>query len=159
MNTDICFFVKKLDHHISRRFYSMYSRKALEECSVSNVWIVDYLYDHRDRDVFQKEIEDKFFVNRATVSKMLKLMEEKKLICRMPSAADSRKKKLILDEKGYALRRLCQSIRSEMEMQVASSLTEEEKELFRSLCLKMIKNMEGEMESDDTSADEIHPGI
>ena len=66
---------------------------------------------------------------------------------------------LILDEKGYALRRLCQSIRSEMEMQVASSLTEEEKELFRSLCLKMIKNMEGEMESDDTSADEIHPGI
>ena len=90
MNTDICFFVKKLDHHISRRFYSMYSRKALEECSMSNVWIVDYLYDHRDRDVFQKEIEDKFFVNRATVSKMLKLMEEKKLICRMPSAADSR---------------------------------------------------------------------
>src|SRR5699024_1021189 len=89
VNTDICFFVKKLDHHISRRFYSMYSRKALEECSMSNVWIVDYLYDHRDRDVFQKEIEDKFFVNRATVSKMLKLMEEKKLICRMPSAADS----------------------------------------------------------------------
>ena len=149
MNTDICFCVKKLDNHIGRKFYSLYSRKALDECTMAKVWIVDYLYDHRDRDVFQKEIEDKFFVNRATVSKMLKLMENKKLICRGPAASDSRKKKLKLDQRGYELLRLCQSIRSEMEEQVTASLTTEEKALFRSLCLKMINHMEGEMESDD----------
>ncbi len=159
MDTDICFYVKKLDQHISRHFHRLYSRKAVGECSMSNIWIVDYLYDHRDGDVFQREIEDGLTVNRATVSKMLKLMEGRKLIRREAFSGDARKKKLTLDDGGYALHRLCQSIRGEMEMQLSSSLTEEEKELFRSLCLKMIKNMEGEMRSDDTSADEVHQGI
>ena len=82
------FYAKKLNNHAVRMAHSLYSRKAFDECSLMNMWVSDFLYNHRGEDVFQKDIEAEFFITRATASKMLTLMEEKHLIRRTSMEQD-----------------------------------------------------------------------
>ena len=49
VNTDVSFYAKKLNNHAVRLAHSLYSRKALDECSLMNLWVSDFLYNHRGR--------------------------------------------------------------------------------------------------------------
>lgn len=142
MNNDIGFYVRKLDHQIRRGFHAKYNRKSMEECSLANIWIVDYLWANGGREISQKEIEERMCINRATASKMLKLMEEKELITRTSAASDGRQKCIALTERGKALQRLGQSVREEMEQELCSCLTPEETAEFKRLCEKLIDGLE-----------------
>lgn len=144
LNTDISFYVKKLDNHIQRRIHSLYNRRELQECSLMNMWVADYLFHMqlKGQEVFQKDVEAEFYINRATASKMLSLMEEKELIRRVASPEDGRLKKLELLPKGIRLQKLCERIRTEIESQVTAGLSAEEIALFKSLMQSMIKNMD-----------------
>lgn len=142
IDTDISFYLKNLDNHIQRYLHSLYNRKAFQDCSLMNMWISDYLYDYREKDIYQKDIEAEFFINRATASKMLSLMEEKQLIRRTASKVDGRLKKIELLPKGYELHEICVVVRSEIENKLTQPLTSEEVELFKALCRRMIVNME-----------------
>lgn len=64
-----------------------------------NFWILKYLEDHRDRDVFQKDLENTFKIRRSTISKTVELMEQKQLLERVPVNGDARMKKLCLTAK------------------------------------------------------------
>lgn len=139
MNKDIGFYVRKLDHQVRRLFHAMYNRKLLDECTMGNVWIADFLFENQNRDIFQKEIEERLSINRATASKMLKLMEEKELIVRTPSALDGRQKQIVLTEKGLALHKLGVTIREETEQELRRCLLPEEVEEFKRLCEKLIE--------------------
>lgn len=141
-NTDVSFYVKKLDNHIQRLMYSLYSRRKFQEYSLMNMWVVDFIYNQQDHDVFQKDVEAEFFINRATASKMLKLMEQKQLITRTNMNEDARLKKILLTPKGIELRDVCLQIRREIEDESTKTLTDEETALFKSLCRKIIEGME-----------------
>ncbi len=65
-----------------------------------NGWILGYLAQNEDKDVFQRDIEEQFQVRRATVSKMIRLMEQKGLVERRAVPYDARLKKLALTQKG-----------------------------------------------------------
>lgn len=142
-NTDISFLNKKLDNHIQRKIHALYNRKEFQECSLMNMWVVDYLFDMElsKTPVFQKDIEAEFFINRATASKMLALMEKKKLIKRTNHASDSRLKQIELEAYGLELQKMCCYIREEIENQLTSCLTEEEVKIFKSIYLRILSNM------------------
>lgn len=140
--SSINFYIKNLDNHIQRYLHSLYKRKDFQDCSLMNMWVADFLYDNRKKDIYQKDVEAEFFINRATASKMLSLMEEKQLIRRTSSDTDARLKKIELLEKGYELHEVCVVIRREIENKLTKSLLPEEVEMFKSICKKMIVNME-----------------
>ena len=48
-----------------------------DEVTRKNGWIIGYLADNRDKDIFQKDIENKFSIRRSTVSGILQLMEKR----------------------------------------------------------------------------------
>lgn len=139
-NNDMSFYIKKLSNHIEKMHYSLFDRKEYEDCSIMNLWVIDFLY-HQDRDVFQKDIENEFFINRATASKMLKLMEEKKLIQRICLESDTRCKKVILTDKGLKLQKIAQEIRKDVENKLTQDLSDEETEMFKLLCIKIMKGL------------------
>lgn len=141
-NNTISFLLKNLDNHIQRYLHSLYKRKEFQDCSLMNMWVSDFLFDNQNREIYQKDIEAEFFINRATASKMLLLMEEKHLIRRMSSENDARLKKIQLLPDGFRLHEICIVIRAEIEKKLTQNLTPEEIEVFRSLCRKMIANME-----------------
>ena len=62
-------------------------------------WAINYFYENRDRDIFQKDFEEKFSIRRSTASNMLKLMEKDGYIKRVSVENDARLKKIVLTDK------------------------------------------------------------
>ena len=131
-----------MDNHIKRYLHSLYNRKEFQDCSLMNMWVSDFLYDNRDREIYQKDVEKEFFINRATASKMLSLMEEKHLIRRTEATEDARLKRIELLPQGYELHELCISIRSQMESKLTKDISKEDLRLFKTICKQMIANIE-----------------
>lgn len=63
-------------------------------------WIIQYLYEHPEEEVFQKDLEAFFHIARSTATGILQLMEKRGFLHREPVAHDARLKRLILSEKG-----------------------------------------------------------
>lgn len=99
-----------------------------------HIWVLSYLYDNGDREVFQRDFEQQFSIRRSTATRMLQLMERNGLIRRESVPSDARLKKLVLTEKAVQMHeRMIASLR-QIEVQLLQDFTEEEKQtLFRLL--------------------------
>ena len=91
--------ISKTSNVIRRSFGKTEFKRQLEEATGKNGWIIGYLARHRDREIFQRDIENEFSMRRSTVSSMIKLMEKKGYIRRESVEGDARLKKLVLTEK------------------------------------------------------------
>lgn len=142
-NEDIGFFVKKISNHIEREMYNQYKNYSLKDITLMNIMIINFLATvDKDKEVFQKDIEEEFYINKATASKMLSLMEEKNLIERVPLENDGRLKKIVVLEKGESLKILGREIINNLENKLKKDITQEELDIFKKVCRLLIKNME-----------------
>ena len=101
-----------------------------------------FLYDHREQNIFQKDIEKAFSISGATVSNTLKGLEKLKLIKRIPSKEDARNKRIILCEEGVRMHKQAFSNMLIMEETLVMGMTEEEMTVFRGLLDRVIQNLE-----------------
>ena len=69
----------------------------------TNGWIIGYILESAGREVYQRELEEKFSVTRSTASKVVNLMEKKGLVERRIAEHDARMLKIALTEKAEAL--------------------------------------------------------
>lgn len=142
-NEDIGFFVKKISNHIEREMYNQYKNYSLKDITLMNIMIINFLATvDRDKEIFQKDIEEEFYINKATASKMLSLMEEKNLIERVPLENDGRLKKIVVLEKGESLKVVGKEIINNLENKLKKDITQEELDIFKKVCRLLIKNME-----------------
>ena len=142
-NEDIGFFVKKISNHIEREMYHQYKNYSLKDITLMNIMIINFLATvDKDKEVFQKDIEEEFYINKATASKMLSLMEEKSLIERVPLENDGRLKKIVVLEKGESLKIVGKEIINNLENKLKKDITQEELDIFKKVCRLLIKNME-----------------
>lgn len=140
---DIGFQLHNLSNLMSR--HSQRSCSALQmddNVSRNNLWIIGYLAHNKDRDIFQKDIENTFCIRRSTVSKVIRLMEEKGFIQRQEMEHDARLKKLVLTESGIAIYQHMQKERLAMEEKLRRGVTEEELEIFFQVMEKFKKNIQ-----------------
>ena len=105
-------------------------------------WAIDYFYENRDRDIFQKDFEEKFSIRRSTASNILKLMEKNGFIKRESVANDARLKKIVLTEKAVKLHHCISEDIEKRERKLRKGLTDEEIEAFFSVIQKLKANME-----------------
>ncbi len=94
--------IRTLDHMMMRNFVAIMKRTGLDEVTAMHGWILSYLYLHQDRDIFQRDIEAEFSIQRSTVTNILQRMERKGLICRQSVDSDGRLKKIVLTPEGTA---------------------------------------------------------
>ena len=105
-------------------------------------WAINYFYENRDRDIFQKDFEEKFLIRRSTASNMLKLMEKDGYIKRVSVENDARLKKIVLTDKAIKTHTaICRDIAAR-EKRLRKGLTDEELEAFFRIVEKLKKNME-----------------
>lgn len=103
-----------------------------EQITRMHHWIIDYLYEHRDEDTYQRDIESEFHISRSTTSNILSLMEKKELIQRLSVESDARLKKVVLTEKAVWQHLLHMETREKLDNFIENSITPEEKaELLR----------------------------
>lgn len=77
--TNIGFQVRTLDNMLMRNFACSVKESGLDELTVMHGWSIGYLYQNRERDIYQKDIESQFSIGRSTVTNILKLMEKKRI--------------------------------------------------------------------------------
>lgn len=129
-------------HHLIRRYVENHShKKEIDRITGTNGWIIFYLAEHRDRDVFQRDLEKEMHVTRSTASKILQRMEEKDLIRRESVPQDARLKKLTLTPRSLAILDLVTEDQDEMEKQLTKGFSEKELALLSDFLRRMRDNM------------------
>ncbi|MGN0492424.1 MAG: MarR family winged helix-turn-helix transcriptional regulator [Acutalibacteraceae bacterium] len=104
-------------------------------------WAIDYFYENRERDIFQKDFEEKFSIRRSTASNILKLMEKNGFITRQSVESDARLKKIVLTDKAVKVHNLISQDIKRREERLRKGLTEEEIDAFFSVMQKLKANM------------------
>jgi len=133
--------IKRMHHDFNRCFEAACVGIGADEATQMNGWILAYLHHNRGGDVYQKDIEAIFGVNRSTVTSIVKLMEKKGYIRRETVPSDARLKKLVLTPLGEEVNIKTKQTLDALEVQMRQGLTPEEIELFFALSAKIRRNL------------------
>lgn len=134
--------LNRVSHRIHRQIDRQVRRMDLDEASRSNLWIIGYIYDHREQDVFQKDLEGDLCISRSTVSKVVDLMIQKGMVRREPVAYDARLKKLILTEKALQIHHQMELSTQKFERRLRRGFSEKDLEQLQEYLRRLEKNME-----------------
>ena len=118
--------LRSLNNQIRRYFENKTNKKTVDAATDTNAWIIAYIADHADQDVYQRDLEEAFGVTRSTASKVVNLMVQKGLIERQSVKHDARLRKLVLTPKAMEIRTLMEEDHILIEAQVVKDFTEEE---------------------------------
>ena len=133
--------VKALTHAFRRQFSEAIRQTGAEDLSAMQGHIIGYLYHYRDRDIFQRDIEETFNITRSSVTGIVKLMEEKGYLNRQSVLGDARLKKLTLTPKGLEHHQRAMAAIDQVEAAALRDFTPEETALFHSLCTRIRTNL------------------
>lgn len=138
----IGFQIHSLDNLIDRRRGMMGYGKTDAQITKMHMWILGFLYMHRETDIFQKDVEAEFSITRSTVTNILQLMEKKGLIRRESVASDARLKKIVLTEKGESTHIQHIAGMNEFEEYLDGLITPAERAIFLEICAKLRAQLE-----------------
>jgi DNA-binding MarR family transcriptional regulator len=127
----------RADNMLFRYASRINSQNDVEEITITHGWILCYLNDNRNRNIYQKDIEHTFSVVGSTVTNILQRMEKKGYIRRESVANDARLKRLLLTEEGFAAYEKISHSLQVQKTQVESLLTPKEQEEFLRLLAKI----------------------
>ena len=133
--------IHKLNHMMNRNITAYVRMLGIDEVSVTNGWIIRYLYENRDRDIFQKDIEKRFSIGRSTVTNTIQLMEKKGYIRRDAVESDARLKKVVLTEQGMELHNSMRKVSKELDERTLEGISDEELRTFFEVIEKLEKNL------------------
>ena len=115
----------------------------IPELTRSQVWVIRYISEEGEKgDIYQRDLEKAFNIRRSTATGILQLMEKKGLIERLPVPRDARMKKLVLTDYAVQINEKMKENIDTMENVLRKGITEEEAEVFRTVCDKIIHNLE-----------------
>lgn len=132
-----------LSHAFTRRYLKIARDMGEEELSMANGHLIGFLYWNRERDVYQKDIEEAFHITRSSVTSLVKHLEKRGYITRQSVASDARLKKLTLTEKGTASFEHTMAAIQETEDLAVQGLTEAQRASFFDLCDRIQQNLAG----------------
>jgi len=140
--------VHGLDNMLLRNLYAHLKAYGLDEATVMHSWILKYLEDNKDTEVFQKDLETVFSCNRSTVTNILQLMEKKGYIKRESVERDARLKRIILQDKGYETLKSLEKMNRELAEDTLRGISKEELDTFYRVADKLKTNLEAQRRDD-----------
>ena len=129
------------DLKLSRNLSAHVRKSGIDEVTMMHGWIIRYLYEKREQDIFQKDIEQRFAVGRSTVTNLIQLMEKKGFVKRESVKQDARLKKVILTEKGIASQESFEDIVEHIEEELSEGISEEELHIFYKVLDRINQNV------------------
>ena len=135
-----------LTHAFTRTHLRIARDMGEEDLSMVNGHLIGFLYRNRDRDIFQRDIEEELHITRSSVTSLVKLMEKKGYLVRESVEQDARLKKLSLTEKGTASFEHTMAAIHQTEALAVQGLTEEQLDQFFAVCDVIQNNLLGKEE-------------
>ena len=99
--------------------------------SPTQMRIIAYMLNHKDTDVYQRDLEGVLNLRRATVSEVLRTMEKNGLISRVISESDTRIKKIILNKKTDEIFQRKRKTFEEIEKSLEKNISEQDLNNFK----------------------------
>ncbi|MBQ9853660.1 MAG: MarR family transcriptional regulator [Bacilli bacterium] len=143
METKKIFFqIKKLNQNIISKLSITDIDKPKETPSPTQMRIIDYIIEHHDEEVLQKELERALGISRATVSDVLGTMEKYGFIKRVQSDVDTRTNKIIIQDKAINTIKSTKDKMNKISVRMTEGITKEDLIIFNKVIDKMIDNLE-----------------
>ncbi len=131
-------YVNMLANHQRRRFESMELGVPL---SSTEAKILHFILGY-DEDVFQKDVEEEFSMRAPSATELLKSMEQKGLLNRVPSESDGRRKKIVVSAEAVKYKPMLDRELDQVEKQLTKDLDRKEIEAWKVISEKMIRNLQ-----------------
>lgn len=144
----IGFQIKILANLIEKEIRSDSAIRNMDNMTNMHGRIIGFLRRNEDKEIFQRDIEKKFFISGPSVSEILKLMERNGLIERKAVEKDGRLKKIVLTEKGRMLDLEVQVALDAVEERLAALISPEEMNELDKIVCKMIEKLNNKKEKE-----------
>ncbi|WP_297210541.1 MarR family winged helix-turn-helix transcriptional regulator [uncultured Flavonifractor sp.] len=140
------------EHHVGyeiKALSNLLRRKVLESTETPDgddftemsAKILGFLYQNRDQKVYQKDVEEAFYIRRSTTSRLLKRMEAEGLVIRQAVAHDARLKQVLATPKAEALVQEIMKRIDNVEQLLTQGLSPQEVEQFLATVEKLKRNL------------------
>lgn len=137
----IIFKIKTVSNILKRRVREIVKESHDYDITDAQILITKYLHDNENKDIFQKDLEEKFCIRRSTVTNILHIMEKNNLIIRKKVDYDARLKKIVLTEKSNQIHaKICKEI-SDIEENMLKNISKEEIYIFSKTLDKIKDNL------------------
>lgn len=134
--------VRTLGKMLGRRVAAVMQQNVPSDLTFMHMAILDYLYENRGHDIFQKDIERQFALARSSVTSILQLMEKNGYIQRVNDSRDARLKKILLTEKAESIsRENYRAVHEQIESSLRTGLTSAELDTFFHCIDQMKRNL------------------
>jgi DNA-binding MarR family transcriptional regulator len=115
--------------------------KESQELTGMHGFVLGYLYNHQDEEVYQKDLEKRFEIRRSTATQILSLMEKNGLVLRQPVPRDARLKRLVLTEKAIEMHKEVVKEIEAIDSLLIAGVTEKELQTFFAVIDKVKANL------------------
>lgn len=133
--------LRVLSNLIMRQVENDTKQMNLDDLTATNGWILEYLLDEQEKEIYQKDLENAFGTTRSTISKVLMLMEQKGYITRESVVKDARLKRISLTPKAVEVCKIMRGRMSVMEDKLMNGFRADEKKLLLTYINRMKENM------------------
>lgn len=137
----VFFELSKTSRNIKRILDNGKNKSHIDKITGNHGHIIGFLYENRDRSIYQKDIEENFNIRPSTASNMLKTMEKNGLIERKSSKEDARYKKVVLTKKSLDVQEFILRDFNSFNEKMTEGISEEDLAFFFSLLDKINQNI------------------
>lgn len=142
----IIYKIKELDKAILRNV-RLSDMEFADKFQISNnsiptqMKVLGYMIDNYGKEIYQKDLEEKLDLSRATISDVLKRMENNGLITRLQNENDVRSKRIILSDGANKVFEKGIERIDYIEKKAIKNISQGDLEVFIKVVNKMIKNI------------------
>lgn len=134
--------IRNLSLKIKRNVDDNTSKVKPQDFTGVQGWILGYIAHNNGKEIYQKDVEKEFNIRRSTATGILKLMESKGYIERVPVERDGRLKKLLLTPKACEMHDKIAREIDNTEKRLIKGLTQSEIDQFLIIIKKISDNFE-----------------
>lgn len=133
--------LRSVNLRIKRLIGNSETKKQFDNVTGMHGYVIGFLKNNQDRDIFQRDVEKTFSIRRSTATAILQGMEKNGLIVRHPTEYDTRLKKIILTEKA---KQMCDTFESDcavIDSVILKGFSEEETKQLDEFLNKLAENL------------------
>lgn len=138
--------VKKLSNLFKRNLFKIDIQNEIEGFTGLQGFIIRYLNNNNDKDIYQKDLEKILQMRRSSASSVLSLMEKNGLIERQSVEKDARLKKIVLTKKSISFNKEIEKRIKKVESKATKGLSNEELIIFFNIVSKIENNLKEDID-------------
>lgn len=142
----IGFRLRELDLLVGRFMEAQGKVDSLDNVKGPQAWALGYLVDNREKEIYQRDLEQQMSIRRSTASKLVERLQKNGYIETVPSAKDKRLKQIIVTDKAIEDIHQIDAIVEQAEAKLRKNISDAELNQFFTTIDKLRNNIEKDID-------------